>query len=155
MSATKLPSPESLAALVSGVTETMLGIRFDLLPQSREAPTDGWRAAVIPIEGDRKLAVAVAADLSSARDLTSAIFYCEPNEVEVEMIDDALRELSNIVAGQVKVTMNVDDALGLPKIIEPGNNSWQPPSRWQAATLQRGGIETRVWVAVTESFEGD
>ena len=108
MSATKLPSPESLAALVTGVTETMLGIRFDLLPESREAPTEGWRAAVIPIQGDRKLAVAVAADLSSARDLTAAIFYCEPNEVEAEMIDDALRELSNIVGGQVKVSMNVE-----------------------------------------------
>jgi CheY-specific phosphatase CheX len=39
------------------------------------------------------------------------------------MIEDTLRELANITAGQVKRAMSLDQALGLPRILD-GQESW-------------------------------
>ena len=45
------------------------------------------------------------------------MFGCQPEAVDGEMINDALRELVNMTAGLVKREMALDQALTVPSII--------------------------------------
>ena len=147
-----LPSPETLAALVSSVTETMFGLSFSMEKSGPNVPKDRWRAAVLPIPGKRPLTVAIASDQSSCATLGSAMFQCSPDAVDSSMMNDSLAELVNIVAGQIKSSLALDQALGLPKVIEPNEANWTPPEAWRSATVTRGDTRTVVWVAVTEQL---
>jgi len=152
----ELPTPESLAALVSGVTQVMLGMSFRLAPAEAggEVPWQGgaaWRVAVLPIPGKRPLTVAVASDQHGAALLGSAMFSCPPNAVDGTMADDSLSELSNIIAGQVKSVLAPDQALGLPRILSPREGfDQQKMTGWRNATLKNNDKQVRVWIAIAE-----
>lgn len=147
-----LPSPEVLAGIVSGITETMFGMSFVLADgASSDAPKiPTWRTVVLPIPGRRPLSVAIASDEASGQTLGSAMFSCPVSEVDREMAEDSLRELVNIVAGQVKSAMGVDDALGLPKMLATGEGAINS-DKWRGATMRSGTREVMVWVAVSET----
>jgi hypothetical protein len=148
-----LPQPDTLARLVSNVTETMFGMKFslaDAVDQHPWSPPSPWHTVVLPILGGRPLLVAMASDVIGGRALGSAMFACPVEKVDKQMIDDSLSELVNIVAGQIKSVLGLDQALGLPKVIGA-----QPPSNdlasWRGARMQNDTTDVRVWVAITES----
>jgi hypothetical protein len=152
----ELPTPESLATLVSNVTQVMLGMSFRLapaeagggLPWQSGAP---WRVAVLPIAGKRPLTVAVASDTHGAALLGSAMFRCPPASVDGSMADDSLSELSNIVAGQVKSVLAPDQLLGLPRVLSPKEGfDQQKMTGWRNATLKNNDKQVRVWIAIAE-----
>jgi len=107
-----------MAALVSGVTETMLGLSF--LPDATGQSLDSlvWRTAVLPIPGGQPLTVGLSSDERGCAQLSAAMFGCTNDKVDQSMMDDSLRELVNMTAGLVKSTMALDQALGLPRIVE-------------------------------------
>jgi Chemotaxis phosphatase CheX len=120
-----LPSPESLAQLVSYVFEIMLTLPCELVgkrtPRNGEALRDrlhqlAWRTAVLPIDGNRPLTVGLSADQRGCLALSAALFACEKESVDQEMIDDTLRELVNMIGGQVRTAIAKDHALGLARI---------------------------------------
>lgn len=148
--ATQLPSPQALASMVTNVTQTMFGIKFALdggMPVGHPLTP---RAAILPVPGPRHLTVAIAADDVACRTLAAAMFYCEPVAVDASMIGDALSEMANIVAGQIKSALALDQALGLPRHIEDATALMADESRWRCARLSRGDTQAVVWVAVTE-----
>lgn len=146
------PPQESLASMVSAVTETMFGMSFDLhSPDSESIPwARPWCTAVLPILGARLVNVVIASDQVGGALLGSAMFACKPGDVDDSMIDDSMRELVNIVAGQVKSAMRLDQSLGLPLILRNEEIS-AGPTGWRTATLRSGAKEIVVWVAVTDS----
>ena len=153
---TKLPSPEALASLVSKVTETMFSMSFTLETANEptfpwvEAPP--WRVCALPIPGARPLTVVIAADEPGALALGGAMFSCPPGQVDASMVDDSLGELANIVGGQVKNLLALDQALGLPKMITDGVIFEKAKEdAWRSATLRNLNTQVRVWVALTES----
>jgi len=107
-----------MAALVSGVTETMLGLSF--VPDANSTPGEAlvWRTAVLPIPGSQPLTVGLSSDQRGCAQLSAAMFGCENQAVDQSMMDDSLRELVNMTAGLLKSTMALDQALGLPTIVE-------------------------------------
>jgi hypothetical protein len=114
-----LPSPEELARLVSYVFETMLTLPCDLIRGS--SPQTGinglsWRTALLPIIGSRPLIVALSSDEKGCLSLGAALFACDVHAVDQEMIDDTLRELVNMIAGQVRTMVVGDQSLGLARI---------------------------------------
>lgn len=111
----KFPSPDSLASMVNSVTTTMMNVKFGLvaIPQL----TNPFRRAVLPIPGDVPVSVVVTGDESSCQALGARLFSVTPAEVDITMMEDTLRELANITAGQVKRAMALDSALGLPRIV--------------------------------------
>ena len=155
MSSSDIPSAQVLAGLVSKVTETMFGMSFlldsdstkDRPPYETSVP---WRTIVLPINGARQLTVAIASDEPGAMELASAMFGCKQDAVDDGMLTDALSEIANIVAGQVKSLMNVDQALGLPKMFQH-KNSGIDPTVWKCAMLKSQGKQVKVWVAVAEA----
>ena len=147
-----IPGPDKLADLVSGVTETMFGMSFALAPPREHAPwktEPPWRTVLLPIRGKRHITVAIAADEAGGRVLGSRMFSCDATTVDDSMIDDSLRELANIVAGQVKSVMGLDQALGLPSVGHTDHRL--DVSDWRAATLQSPAERIVVWVAVSET----
>lgn len=146
-----LPSPETLAKLVSGVTSTMFGMTFSLSEPLATTPwshAQVWHTAVLPIHGARPLTVALSADHAGAEALCSAMFSCTKAELEPSMIEDALSELTNIVGGQVKRLLRVDQPLGLPRMLRESGEGVVDHG-WRSATMRSGSAEVRFWVAVT------
>lgn len=107
--------------MVNSVTTTMMNVKFALAgsPPSNTA----FRRAVLPIPGRVPVSVVVACDQTSCRQLGARLFSVKLDEVDVSMIEDTLRELANITAGQVKRAMSLDQALGLPRIMD-GAEAW-------------------------------
>jgi hypothetical protein len=146
-----LPNAKRLADLVSGVTHTMFGISFSLdgaeADPFEEEPA--WRTVALQIAGRRHLTVAIASDRSGGAALGGVMFSCPAADVDASMVDDSLSELVNIVAGQVKSSMGLDEPLGLPSVMETPQDVHA--EAWRSATLRRdGGEAVRVWVAIRE-----
>ncbi|HXU81564.1 MAG TPA: chemotaxis protein CheX [Polyangia bacterium] len=112
---TKIP-PDKLAALVSSVTETMCGLSFSNTGTHPALDESQWRTAALNIEGKKPIVVALSADLASCSAIGSAMFGCPADQIDAAMMEDVLRELVNMTAGQIKRVLALDDALGLPKM---------------------------------------
>jgi hypothetical protein len=111
----EFPSADTLASMVNSVTTTMMNIKFRLV--SKPSPIDTFRRAILPIPGTVPVSVVIASDKASCHQLGARLFMVTPQDVDLSMIDDTLRELANITAGQVKRAMSLDQALGLPRIV--------------------------------------
>ena len=155
-----LPSPEELAQLVSYVFEIMLTMPCELV--GRRSPRGGetlrdrlktlvWRTAVLPIGGTRPLTVSLSSDEKGCLALGAALFACEKVAVDQEMIDDTLRELVNMIGGQVRTAIAKDHALGLARIDNafdfgaPGETEATPLS--ECVVLRAGSFELAVQVS--------
>ena len=112
----ELLATERLAASVSRVTSTMLGLVFR--PAVSTAPVTLWRTVVLAIPGTRPLSVALSSDRGSCATLAAAMLGMDEDDLDVEMIDDVLRELANMTAGQIKAELRLDQALGLPRVVD-------------------------------------
>lgn len=114
--------------MVNRVTTTMMNVRFGLA--SNPIAVVPFRRAVLPIPGTVPVAVVVSGDEASCQRLGARLFSVSPEQVDIAMMEDTLREIANITAGQVKQAMRLDQALGLPRILN-GQAAWAeaPSSR--------------------------
>src|SRR5438067_2064402 len=112
-----VPTRQTLAALLSSVTETMFSLRFEPTETPAQASTS-WRTAVLLVGQDPAYLVMLSADEAGCRTLGAAMFGCTDDKLDPIMVDDSLRELLNMTAGLIKREMSLDHALGLPRIID-------------------------------------
>jgi hypothetical protein len=141
-----LPSPDKLAALVSSVTETMCGLSF--AATGAPQPLSGqWRTAALSIEGKKPIVVALSADLASCSAIGAAMFGCPADTIDTGMMEDVLRELVNMTAGQIKRVLALDEALGLPRIVTETDlmKAVDPPQVCNTP-LQAGGVKLVLWI---------
>jgi len=139
-----------MASLVSGVTETMLGLSF--APDANGSPSESlvWRTAVLPIPGGQPITVGLSSDERGCAQLSAAMFGCANDRVDQSMMDDSLRELVNMTAGLLKSTMALDQPLGLPTIVEGKKVPPHPGDKPGHAVVLRGKeIGLVLWI-----FEG-
>ena len=122
-----LPPPEKMAAVVSGVTETMLGLTFRAETTGHPWEDLVWRAAVLPIPGARPITVGLSSDRSGCTELGARMFQVAPDELSDEMLSDALCELVNMTAGLLKSNLKLEQALGLPRVVPAGQPPVPPP----------------------------
>jgi len=155
----RLPSPEDLAKLVSYVFDVMLTLRCELV--GRRPVRDGetardrlqglaWRTAVLPIDGTQPLTVALSSDERGCLALGAALFACAQTSVDSEMIDDTLRELVNMIGGQVRSAVAKDHSLGLARIDgsadeAKGHDSGE--TQHECVVLRAGSFELAVQVS--------
>lgn len=74
-----------------------------------------WRSATLSIPGTRPVTVALSSDRQGCAALAAAMLMCDEEELELAQIDDFMRELVNMTAGQIKNELRLDQALGLPR----------------------------------------
>jgi Chemotaxis phosphatase CheX len=144
-----LPPAEKMARVVSGVTETMLGMTFS--PDTAGKPWSElvWRAAVLPIPGQRPITVGLSSDRDGCTALGAAMFQVPPGEVSDEMLSDSLCELVNMTAGILKSHLGLEQALGLPRVVPHGSPPVPPPEDGSRVVLRANRLGLVLWV-----FEG-
>lgn len=138
-----LPTPSRLASLVSSVTSTMLGISFLADEREPTKPVTIWRTALLPIPGARPITIGLSSDQAGCLALSGAMFSVIASEVDSLMINDSLCELVNMTAGLVKGALSLDQALGLPHIVE---NATPPPHDNHSVLLRADGLGLVLWI---------
>lgn len=136
---TQMPPKEALARAVSHVTSTMLG--FTVAPVERPEGHLMWRTAALSIPGERPISVALSSNEEGCAALGSAMFSCPREQLEASMIDDSLCELVNMTAGQIRLLMALDQALGLPRVGAGGGAVAVHEHGWTRLVLSTGKIE--------------
>ncbi len=140
-----LPSPDKMASLVSNVTETMLGLTFT--PDgSKEHEGLAWRTAILPIAGEQPLTIGLSSDERGCSALSAAMFACPAEELDQNMMNDALCELVNMTAGVVKSVMSLNQALGLPKIVAGNEAPSVPSSDQHVIVLKADALGLVLWI---------
>ncbi|MGD9792957.1 MAG: chemotaxis protein CheX [Acidimicrobiia bacterium] len=110
---------DSLAAMASDIWSAMLGM--DLAPGNGamsklgESPT---LVSYVQISGDWAGAVTVACPTELAKRFAGAMFACDPNDLAIDEVKDALGELSNMTGGSIKGMVPGDCQLGIPAVVE-------------------------------------
>jgi hypothetical protein len=115
----------------------MLGLTFRaVVPATR---VDLWRTAVLPIPGARPITVALSSDRRGCAALTAAMLGLHQDELGIEMIDDFMRELLNMAAGQIKMELRLNQALGLPRVTD-ATALFASPGGWSHHVLDSDSI---------------
>ncbi len=128
---------DRLASSVSRVTSAMLGLTFrPALAAPRPAL---WRTAMLQIPGARPVTVALSSDRAGCAALAAAMLGMPEDDLDLAMIDDFLRELVNMTAGQIKAELSLDQALGLPRVLD-GEPMFASAGPWSHVVLGAGAI---------------
>jgi hypothetical protein len=144
----ELPTPDEMADLVSVVTRTMVGLTFVLDSGGSSWSSLVWRGAVIPIPSSPSLTIGLSSDQHGCATVSSAMYSCAPDAADDAMINDALCELVNMIAGVLKDRMAIEQASGLPKIVQGDTARYLAPSAgWRAVVLRSSDIGLVLWVA--------
>lgn len=132
----ELLASDRLARSVSRVTSTMLGLSFR--PTISTTPVELWRTVVLAIPGKRPVTIAVSSDRHGCAALASAMLGMAEDDLDVAMIDDFMRELTNMTAGQIKMELALDQALGLPRVLD--GDLRNAPGAWSHTVLDCNSI---------------
>ncbi len=130
-----MPLEAELGQLISSIWWTMLGMEVEPVPPG--GATGEKVVALtgrIPISGGWEGAVVVTCPEPLARHMAARIFGLPHHETSLEQIRDALREVVNMIGGNLKVLLPGPSFLGLPTV------SWKtgpvPPSAADRLLLQ-------------------
>ena len=129
--------PDRIARSVSRVTSSMLGLSFRVAVVDTQI--ERWRTVALPIPGVRPVTVALSSDRRGCATLASAMLGMDQDGLDVAMIDDFMRELLNMTAGQLKLEMKLDQALGLPRVLD-GDQLFASPRPWAHHVLDSDSI---------------
>jgi CheY-specific phosphatase CheX len=111
-----LPAPQALAKLASAATQMLYGVPIEYGgPCLVDMPgvSDG-HTAVVPLIGAPTYIVSAKANGDGGYALASIMFDCQIEAVDDAMVEDSLRELVNILAGQLKSLIAPTHQMGLP-----------------------------------------
>ena len=145
-----LPDHQSLAALVSKVTQPMLGI--GCVASHGYRPEEFYCTAVLPIPGQKEgVVLALSSSQAGCVRLGSAMFSVEEDEVDDSIISDTLSELANMAAGQLKGMLGLTQALGLPRILTETELSARADNGWSHYPLMAGEVSLIVSVSTETS----
>lgn len=150
MSALGLPDPRTLAQLVSNVTKTMCGISFSAVTHESPSSELCWRVASLPITGRRPLQVVLSSSQRGCTALGAALFSCDPKTLDDGMLEDSLRELLNMAAGQIKGALALDEALGLPEIVAGADGGAKCARALQKGVVLRSDDDLGLVICVSE-----
>ncbi len=142
-------SDEGLALLISNVTLTMARMGFLVAPAC--GVDGGWagRTALVAL-GDGTLMVGLSCDRRSLERLCAALLAGTGLHADQGLRDDALRELTNMTAGQIKGVLCPDVALGLPRLVDGGP---PPEDGWRRVCLHSDDVEVVLWLKESKGRE--
>jgi hypothetical protein len=164
MSMAELPDAHALAQLVSSVTEVMCGTKFVPADDMARGQSICGRMVLLSMKGARDISVVLASDSAGSQALGSALFCRPADQLSAAMIDDAIAELLNMVAGQIQRTMAIDQPLGLPRVTSLGEMAATIGVGFNDSVLltSEGAVDLKLWIiekktpgeGVTESKGG-
>ncbi|MBI3856535.1 MAG: chemotaxis protein CheX [Planctomycetes bacterium] len=124
--------PGDIERVVGFVWETLAGCRVERIFSDPAPVLRGSRlASIIPLEGGVQGRLALECPLPLARRAASHMFGEPVHQVELDKVQDALAELTNVVAGNLKALLDEPCSLGFPvtRILDAEEAS--PRRRWR------------------------
>lgn len=111
-----LPDAAKLANLVSSVTDVICGATFAPANDEERGNSICGRMVMLPIPGPRDIRIVLSCDANDSRTLAAAMRGGAPVEMLTrEMIDDAIAEFLNMIAGRIQAELSIEQQLGLPR----------------------------------------
>jgi hypothetical protein len=146
-----IPTSKTLADLASSATRMLFNVPVDFggdCPPNLPDVADGF-TVIVPLIGEPLYIVTAKANGKGGIALASIMFGVPANETESSMIEDSLRELTNILAGQVKSLIAQEHQIGLPSRLTD-DATLAGASHWAGARLRIGSDVAEVDIAIAE-----
>lgn len=139
---------DTLAAIASEAAAAMFSIDLEPLSEtdSRSISHRGRRAVLLRLMGAPEIMLALVADSEAGAMLASSIFEVAPEDADGAMVDDSLRELANIFAGQVKSMVAPEHHIGLPRV--QSDSASLANREWHGVSFRIGGSNEVLDVAL-------
>jgi len=115
---TEILSDDDLFELAQTVWTSILGLELERANDADGKVGDRTVTSCVQITGEWEGAVTVACSKSLATQLASSMFAMEPDELDDEMIRDAMGEIANMTGGNVKGAAPGQNTLALPTVTE-------------------------------------
>jgi len=128
--------------------EVMIGLLGERNEDSEPAAADGFLSCRVTIRGGFEGEVTVSATLGLASSIAEVMFEDElEGRPTYNDARDALREVSNIIAGNLKPLFGANNQLGLPEDL--AENHHEPPNQLATCTLEHPAGVLKVVVYTT------
>ena len=111
---------ESIARLVNDLWSTVLGLEIGEGPGGGQDHDPGTLTTWIRIIGSLNLVVLLQCPEKLARRVASIMFDVEESQVRPDQVTDSLKELANILGGNIKGMTVKYHFLSMPSVSEPG-----------------------------------
>jgi chemotaxis protein CheX len=106
-----------LAEIVEGAATMMLGL--DLGARSSDEKSERCAiGASVQFAGDWSGALVISCDSTLAHEAAAAMFGCDVDNIDPDELSDALGELANMIAGNVKPLLPAATMLSLPTVVQ-------------------------------------
>ena len=118
-------SSENLTRVVHATFELFFSLHVESAPQNELESLlsdDDIRGGVVHILGDWIGSVAYRCSKALASTLTARIYDCELKQVTDKQVDDTLREISNMIGGNLKSVLGESCILSTPKTLREINS---------------------------------
>jgi chemotaxis protein CheX len=106
-----------LAEIVEGATTLMLGLELGTWSAGTESEHCAIGASV-QFTGDWSGALVIRCDSHLAHEAAAAMFGCDVDAIDPDELSDALGELANMIAGNVKPLLPAASLLSLPTVVQ-------------------------------------
>ncbi len=108
---------QEIHEVVSSIWTSLLGMQIDPAT-SADPPAERYYTGRVTIRGGWNGTVVVRCAQGLARRVAAAMFEIDPASVTVDDMRDAIGEVTNIAAGNLKALMPDMCSLGLPAVVE-------------------------------------
>lgn len=128
-----------LESLTRDIWSTMIGL--ELVDAVMAGTPDPGISSQIEIEGDTEVALRIDCSMELARKVAARLFDMPEEEIETELVLDAMSEMANILGGNIKGLWPGAIKLSLPLSWEsarsdPGEHSWNVAQGFDSADGQ-------------------
>lgn len=110
---------ENVQGLVRNIWNSVLGLDLETLSPGGSAPMGPSLSAWVRIIGSNNLTVVLQISENLARKSAALMFSASEDEVTEDQVKDGLKELVNILGGNVKGMMTKYHFLSMPSVSEP------------------------------------
>ena len=111
--------PEELRAIVHNIWRSLLGLEAQDLEQPRvREPGESGMTGCVHVTGDWEGSVVLACPMRLVQRAAAAMFDLPVPDVGAEEMQDAMAELTNIAAGNIKSLLGGNSQASLPTLVD-------------------------------------
>ena len=114
---------DTLAGIATDAAAAMFSLPLSVVDETDDAHlaqthsgASSRHVVILRLHGVPAIFLSLACSHAAGAEIASVIFEVDRKHADASMIDDSLRELANIFAGQVKSMMAPDHEIGLPRV---------------------------------------
>lgn len=143
---------EDVGGMLMSVTQSMFNETFvpdEKRSQMPDLESTNRYARVLTLSADTKIELVCIGSARCGAQLAGKLLQCAESEVEAEVIGDAVGELVNVIAGQVKSFMGTSHVIGLPQDFDPSSEMGSERNLlWQGRIYHSPSGTIHLWMGI-------